>query len=197
MRIRFPAVLKMIGLIFALPGCGTGAGVPAETAQTGSPQAASLIPAVREPSDVATLARRPCELLTSQQAAGFELNLPPQQYDAALGDLGCKWTSITRDRRTLRAVRIDTFTDNPILEVAYGKRKDLPFFELTEIADYPALVSRTNTEIPICDIDVKSAERRSFSVTYESKEFNDNPQQSCEVGKQFAAAVLMNLPLRS
>jgi hypothetical protein len=34
-------------------------------------------------------------------------------------------------------------------------------------------------------------------VTYESDTFNNNPQQSCEVGKQVAAAVLMNLPLKS
>lgn len=197
MRIQFLRASILVGLMIALPGCGTGAGVPAEPVQTSSPQGASPIPAVQNPRDVAALARRPCEMLTSQQAAGFGLDLPPQQYDAALGDVGCKWTSITRDQRILRTVRIDTFTNNPTLEVAYGKRKGLPFFELTEITGYPALVSRTNAELPICDIDVKPAERQSFSVTYESKEFNDNPQQSCEVGKQVAAAVLTNLPSKS
>jgi hypothetical protein len=32
------------------------------------------------------------------------------------------------------------------------------------------------------------------TVIFESKEFSNNPQQSCEVGKQVAAAVVMNLP---
>jgi hypothetical protein len=154
----------------------------------------SPIPPVKNPRDVAALARQPCELLTSQQAAQFGLDLPPKQYDAALGDLGCKWTTTIRERQTFRTVQIDTFTDNPTLEVAYGKRRSLPFFELTEISGYPALVSRSNADLPICDIDIKPAERQSVSVTYESKEFNNDPQQACVVGKQVAAAVLMNLP---
>jgi hypothetical protein len=82
------------------------------------------------------------------------------------------------------------------LEVAYNQDRGLPFFELTEINGYPAIVSRTNADLPICDIDVKPAERQSVSVTYESQDFKNNPQQSCEVGKQVAAAVLMNLPLK-
>ncbi len=57
-------------------------------------------------------------------------------------------------------------------------------------------MTRTNADIPSCDIDVKAAERQSVTVIYDSKLFNDNPQQSCEVGKQVAAAVLMNLPLK-
>jgi hypothetical protein len=32
------------------------------------------------------------------------------------------------------------------------------------------------------------------SVTYQSQEFRNNPQQSCKAGKQIAAAVVMNLP---
>ncbi|HEX2289411.1 MAG TPA: hypothetical protein VHH53_04275, partial [Pseudonocardiaceae bacterium] len=86
--------------------------------------------------------------------------------------------------------------NNPTLEVAYGKREGLPFFELPEIAGNPAIVTRTNADIPSCDIDVKTAERQSVTVIYDSKEFDSNPQQSCEVGKQVAAAVLMNLPLK-
>ncbi|MGH3752630.1 MAG: DUF3558 domain-containing protein [Pseudonocardiaceae bacterium] len=197
MRIRFMASMIATGSVIALSGCGVGTGAPSEPAQLNPTQAASPIPAVENPRDVSALARRPCELLTSQQAAGFGLDLPPKQYDAALGDLGCKWTSTMQDRRIFRTVRIDTFTNNPTLEVAYSKRRVLPFFELTEIAGYPALVSRTNADLPICDIDVKPAERQSVSVAYESKEFNNNPQQSCEVGKQVAAAVLMNLPPKS
>lgn len=47
------------------------------------------------------------------------------------------------------------------------------------------------------DIDVKVAERQSVTMIFESKEFDNNPQQACEVGKQVAAAVVMNLPLNS
>ncbi|MGH3972559.1 MAG: DUF3558 domain-containing protein [Pseudonocardiaceae bacterium] len=180
--------------MIVLVGCGTGA--PPDQARLSRTQVASPIPQVKNPRDVVALARRPCELLTSQQAKEFDLDLPPRQYDAALGDVGCEWTTTTSERETIRTVSISTFTNNPTLEVAYSKRQGLPFFTLTEIAGYPALITRTNAEIPICDIDVKPAERQSFSLTYNSKLFNENPQQSCEVGKQVAAVVLMNLPLK-
>lgn len=77
--------------------------------------------------------------------------------------------------------------------MAYAKNRSLPFFELTDIVGYPAIVTRTNADQAICDINVKAAERQSVSITYYMKLFN-NPQQSCEVGKQVAAAVVMNLP---
>jgi hypothetical protein len=97
----------------------------------------------------------------------------------------------------IRKVSISTFTNNSTLEVVYSKDRNLPFFQLTDIAGYPTIAIRTNADIPICDIDVKPAERQSFTLTYEGLEFRRNPQQSCEVGKQVAAAVLMNLPLKS
>lgn len=122
------------------------------------------------------------------------LGVPPKQYDAALGDVGCEWTTTAEDRRTVRTVQIDTFTNNPTLEVAYAKRQGLPFFELIEINNYPAIMSRPVANLAHCDIDVKIAERQSVSIAYESPEFDSDPQRSCEVGKQVAAAVLMNLP---
>jgi hypothetical protein len=113
--------------------CGT------ESTPQPSAQAASPIPLVKYPRNITALARRPCELLTAQQAKGLGLDLPPRQYDAGLGDVGCTWTTTTREREIARTVQIDTFTNNPTLEVAYNKRKRLPFFELTEIAGYPAM----------------------------------------------------------
>jgi Protein of unknown function (DUF3558) len=197
MRASLVATGIAVGAVITLAGCSTGANAPQESKHSNPAQATSPIPPVKNPRDVAAMARRPCELLTAQQATQFELDLPPREYDAALGDVGCAWSSITRERETIQSVRIDTFTNNPTLEVSYNKNRDRPFFELTEIFGYPAVVSRTNAGLPICNIDVKPAERQSFSLTYSSKEFNDNPQQSCEVGKQVAAAVLMNLPPKS
>jgi hypothetical protein len=197
MRAGLVAGVIAAGSVIVLAGCGLGANAPPEPVQPSPTQATSPIPPVKNPRDVTALARRPCELLTPQQAKGFDLDLPPRQYDAALGDVGCEWTTTTRERETIRTVAISTFTNNPTLEVAYSKQQGLPFFELTEIAGYPAIVARTNVDIPSCDIDVKAAERQSVTVIYDSKEFDNNPQQACEVGKQVAAAVLMNLPPKS
>jgi hypothetical protein len=197
MRIRLVSCMITVGCVSVLGGCGSGTSAPAEHVPASSTQAASPIPPVRNPRDVAALARRPCELLTPQQAAGFGLDLPPEQYDAALGNLGCEWISTTRERETLSQVIMSTFTNNLTLEAVYDREHGRPFFELTEIAGYPAIVTRSNPDLPHCDIDVKPAERQSFSVSYDSKLFKNNPQQACVVGKQVAAAVLMNLPLKS
>jgi hypothetical protein len=197
MRAGWVAAVTAVGAVTAVAGCGTGVNSPPESGLSSSAQAASPIPPVKNPRDVTALARRPCELLTAQQATQFGLDLPPRQYDAGLGDLGCAWSNTTREQETIRSIRIDTFTNNPTLEVAYNKDRNRPSFELTEVSGYPAIVSRTNADLPICDIDVKPAERQSFSLTYEAKEFDNNPQQSCELAKQVAAAVLMNLPPKS
>ncbi len=191
------AVVEIAATLILASGCGANAGVAPVPAQSSSAQSASPIPLVKNPRDVAALARRPCELLTAQQAKDFGLGLPPRQYSAALGNLGCEWSTTSRQQDTIRKVQIDTFTDNPTLEVVYNKYRNLPFFQLADIGGYPAIATRTNADLPICDIDVKPAERQSFTLTYESEDFKSNPQQSCEVGKQVAAAVLMNLPLKS
>lgn len=196
MRIRLVASVIACNSVIALMGCGTGTSTAPDPARPSFTQAASPIPSVKSPRDIAVLARRPCELLTSQQASGFELDLPPQQLDGVLGNLNCEWTRTTRGREVLRQVIISTFTNNPTLEVVYRREHGRPFFELTEIAGYPAIVTRSNPNLPHCNIDVKPAERQSFSLTYNSKLFNNNPQQACVVGKQVAAAVLMNLPLK-
>ncbi|MGH3800120.1 MAG: DUF3558 domain-containing protein [Pseudonocardiaceae bacterium] len=180
------------GSVIILASCGSGP----ESVRPSLTEAASPIPPVKNPRDVAVLARQPCELLTTQQAAGFGLDFPPKQLDGVLGNLNCEWTSTTREREVLRQVIISTFTNNPTLEVVYDREHGRPFFELTEIGGYPAIVTRSNPELPHCDIDVKPAERQSVSVSYDSKIFNNDPQQACVVGKQVAAAVLMNLPLK-
>ncbi|MGH3719999.1 MAG: DUF3558 domain-containing protein [Pseudonocardiaceae bacterium] len=197
MRARLVASVVAASSVIVLAACGTGPGAPPEAVRPTPAQAASPIPPVANPRDVAVMARRTCELLTPQQATGFGLDLPPEQSDGLFGTVYCAWTNTTRDRRVIRRVSIRVFTDNPTLEVAYNQDRGRPSFQLTEIAGYPTLVSRPLADEPICDIDVKPAERQSVAMTYESKEFKSNPQQACVVGKQVAAAVLMNLPLKS
>ncbi|HEY2763076.1 MAG TPA: DUF3558 domain-containing protein [Pseudonocardiaceae bacterium] len=151
--------------------------------------AASPIAPVRHPRDVSALTSRPCALLTSQQAATFGLDRPPQPVDDHPGKPACEWTNRAGDRISLSAL-----TDDLTLESIYRKRRGFAFFELTEIAGYPATVSRASANLPTCDIDLKPAERQSVSLTYESRELGDDMQQACVVGKQLAMTVLMNLP---
>ncbi|HET9257435.1 MAG TPA: DUF3558 domain-containing protein [Pseudonocardiaceae bacterium] len=186
------------GSIIALTGCGSATNASQQKSPAIPSPAASPIPPVQKaPRDVAAMARRPCELLTPQQAASFRLDLPPEQEDGLFGTQQCTWLSKNREYTTVRSVYVSMFTNNLTLEAVYGRRQGLPFFEMANISGYPAIVSRTNASLPGCDIDVKPAERQSVSIIYRAIEFKNNPQQACEVGKQVAAAVVMNFPLKS
>jgi uncharacterized protein DUF3558 len=200
MRTRLLASLVAAGSVLVAAGCSSGTDAAPESAQASPAPVASPIPPVKNPRDVAAMARRPCELLTSQQATGFGFDLPPEESGGMFGTLDCQWRKTSREQELVRKVDLTMFTNNPTLEVAYSRdHRGLPFFELTEVAGFPAIVTRTNADIARCDIDVKAAERQSVTVIYQSEEqaLKNNPQQSCEVGKQIAAAVLMNLPPKS
>ncbi|MGB7795631.1 MAG: DUF3558 domain-containing protein [Pseudonocardiaceae bacterium] len=197
MRIRWAASWIAAGSVVVVAGCGTGAGTPPEPVRSSPSQAASPIPPVQNPRDVAGVAHRTCDLLTSQEAKGFGLDVPPAPSEGLFGTVFCAWTKTTPELVTVRRVSISVFTNNPTLEAAYNHDRGLPSFELTDIAGYPALVSRSNANLPSCDIDVKLAERQSVSINYESRGLSDNPQRSCELAKQVAAAVVMNVPAKS
>ncbi len=198
MRVSLALGIVAAGSAIMLTGCGAGTNTPAGTSVAIPSQAASPIPRVEKtPRDVNAVAQRPCELLTTQQARSFGLGLPPEQRDGLFGTQRCGWTSTNREREIARTVGISMFTNNLTLEAVYDRRQRLPFFELTNIDGYPATVSRTNASEAICNIDVKPAEHQSVSITYYAREFDSNPQQSCEPAKQIAAAVLMNLPPKS
>lgn len=182
------------GTAILLAGCGTSPRTDPQRVGPGATKLASPIPTVKNPRDVTAMARRPCELLTTQQATKFGLDTPPEQLDGLFGTLRCKWTSTTRGQRIFRTVDVSMFTNNPTLEAAYDQDRGRPFFDLTEIVGYPAIVTRPKADLPVCDIDVKPAERQSVTISYNSDTFDSNPQQSCVLAKQVAAAVIMNLP---
>lgn len=196
MSSRRVATVVAAGCLTLALGCGAhpaggrsaGPGAPSPSS------AVSPIPQVQNPRDVAAMARRTCELLTPQQAAGFGLDLPPVPSDGLFGTVYCTWRNTAPDRSGYSRAAISVFTNNPTLEAVYNRRDGFAYFELTMVGEYPATVTRSNSDLPVCSVDVKSAERQSFTVTYESGEFDNDPQQACVVGKDVADAVLMNLP---
>lgn len=194
MRAILVASVIAAGSVIVVASCGGRTAAAPMPFRSSPTQQASPIPPVKNPRDVSALASRPCELLTAQQAAGFGFDLPPKQYEAAIGNLGCEWANTTGERETLRHVLVSAFTNNPTLEVVHPREHGRPFFELTEIGGYPAIVTRSNPDLPQCHIDLKPADRQSVWVSYDSKLFRDDPRQACVVGEQVAAAVLMNLP---
>ncbi|MGH3780690.1 MAG: DUF3558 domain-containing protein [Pseudonocardiaceae bacterium] len=160
MKAILVASVVAAGSVIVVASCGGRTAAAPKPGRSSPTQEASPIPPVKNPRDVSVLARQPCELLTAQQAAGFGLDFPPKQYEAAIGNLGCEWTNTTAERKTLKRVIISTFTNNPTLEVVFAREHGRPFFELTEIGGYPAIVTRSNPDLPHCHIDVILAPKR-------------------------------------
>lgn len=179
-RRRGPLLTGVLVMLVLLAGCGAGK----------EPTGAEAIPSVEKPRNILPVAGRTCELLKPQQAAGFGLDRPPRQIRGKLGNVECEWRSSKADVW----VYISTFTNKLTLEEVYNRRASLPYFELTRIGGYPAIVSRTDATLPVCDVDIKPAERQSVTVSYDATRFNTQPQQGCVVGRQVAEAVLANLP---
>jgi Protein of unknown function (DUF3558) len=191
--------------VLVLTGCAGATSAPAPatlrppaTLGPSPTQPVGPIPPVNNPRDITAMTRRPCDVLTAQQAIGFRLDLPGDQLAGLHDTLRCQWTTTTGSAREIvRMVDVSLSADNAAFEAAYSRDRGLAFFELTNIAGYPAIVTRTNPNLPICTVKVKVAEQQSISVDYEDKVLNKNPQQSCEVGKRVAAAVLANVPPKS
>ena len=185
--------------MIALAACAGANQVPAPVAPPpNSTPTLGSIPPVDNPRDLTTMSQRPCELLTPQQAIEFRLDLPADQLTGLHGTLRCKWTTTTGPAREIvRMLDVNLSVNSPAFEVAYTRDRGLPVFEVTTIAGYPALVTMTNVNLPICTVKVKVAEQQSLSVDYEDKAFNKTPRQSCALGKRVAGAVLTNVPAKS
>lgn len=194
MRARLGAVLLAVVAAISV-ACGTNSdGKPVLGAQWSGNSVASPIPLVQNPRDVAPMARRACDLLTPQQASVFGLDLPPKQTDGLFGTTDCKWTTVDHEGTTVRRVYVSMFTNNPTVEVAYAQRAGFAFFKLDLVNGYPSAITRSNADVPNCTFDVKTAERQSVTVTYDSEDLRSDPQRSCDVAKRVASAVLTNLP---
>ncbi|MGH3671037.1 MAG: DUF3558 family protein, partial [Pseudonocardiaceae bacterium] len=89
-----------------LAGCAAGTGASPGPPQQNPNKAMSPIPLVKNPRDAATMARRPCELLTTQQARKFGLDLPPKQREGLFGTSSCGWKQTTNEREIIRTVDI-------------------------------------------------------------------------------------------
>jgi Protein of unknown function (DUF3558) len=185
-RALLPALGSAVAAGALIAGCVPGIGVGEETSR--SPEAPVM--RVNDPRDVAAVADRPCDLLTPQQAAVFGLDRPPRELPGAAGGVDCEWRSSRADVW----VYLSTSIDEATLETVYANRERLPYLERTVIAGYPAIASRTDATLPVCDLDIKTAERQSVTVTYDSTRLSGKPQQSCVVGKQVAQTVVLNLP---
>ncbi|MBV9060315.1 MAG: DUF3558 family protein [Pseudonocardiales bacterium] len=204
---QWPGAVALItaSSVIMLAGCAGASNAPASapapaptTPQPSPIQTVGPIPPVSNPRDITSLTQRPCELLTLQQATGFQLDLPADQLTGTHGTQRCKWTTTTSPAHEIvRMLDLTLSVNNSDFDTAYDRDRGLPAFEVTSITDYPAIVRMTNPHLPICAVRIKVAEQQSIFVDYEDKTLNKNPRQSCEVGKRIAAAVLTNVPPKS
>lgn len=186
-RSRVAAGVVVTGSLLASVGCGALAG---EQQANEVEPVESRLPPVDNPRDIESFVDRPCDLLKPEQAAEFAIDQPPRELPDVFGGVDCEWRSSTAHVW----VYISTSTEELTLEQVYSGRDSLPYLEVTELGGHPAVVSRTQDDLPVCDVDIKLAERQSVTVSYDSIAFNDTPHQGCVVGKRVAQVVLENVP---
>ncbi|HJT03288.1 MAG TPA: DUF3558 domain-containing protein [Pseudonocardiaceae bacterium] len=191
-------------MLTACAGAGhTPGAAPAHAPATAPRPSATQAPApattpVGPPRDLAAMTQRPCDLLTASQATGFQLDLPADQLTGLHGTLRCMWTTTTSPAHNIvRMLDVSLSVNSPAFDAAYNRDRGLPVFDVITIAGYPALVTMVNVKLPICTVRIKVADQQSVSVDYEDRTLNKNPQQSCDIDKRVAAAVLTNVPLKS
>ena len=153
-RSRLVAGVLVLSSLVVFAGCGYGK----------EPSGAEAIPRVEKPRNIQAVAGRTCELLNPQQAAGFGLDRPPRQIPGKLGNVECEWRSSKADVW----VYISTFTDRLTLEEVYDQRAGLPYFELTRVGGIRRSCRGSMRTLPVCDIDIKPAERQSVTVSYDA-----------------------------
>lgn len=182
---RVPVLLALAAV---LAGCSSGSGHPADSdaASASSSRApADPIPPVREPKGLA--GTPPCALLAPAQLAGNQIDLPGQPKDV-LGAPGCEWDNNAHTREI--RIYVDIGTD--VLHNIYAQRDTFPVFEVTQIAEHPAIQTKNNIAGTSCTVRVAAAAKQTFVVVFTS--LRQGLEEPCGPAKALAEAVLANLP---
>lgn len=185
-RVLAAAIVLVVGLLVA--GCdstATGTPVPQpDTSRTGPPSSERLSPPVENPKDLRDV--DPCQLLTSQQAAGLSFTEPGTPGSGEIsGDPGCTWSNSNLD------INLQLNTDGGGLEQTY--RGNFDKFEESTVGGYPTV--RVNFTASYCGLFVGVAEGQVLSVSF-GWITGDDPADgdSCGFAESVAAMVLENLP---
>ncbi|MDQ2790904.1 MAG: DUF3558 domain-containing protein [Actinomycetota bacterium] len=178
---RVPIVLALAAV---LAGCSaTG---PQPSAPGAAPSApADPIPPVRDPKNLAGTA--PCQLLTSAQLTSNRMDLPAQSKKV-LDDPGCEWDN----KAHTREITIYVDTTNDAMHNVYAQRATFPVFEVTQVAGYPAVLTKNNAAATSCYMQVAAAERQTFIVRFTS--LRQGLEEPCGPARALAEDVVANLP---
>lgn len=178
------ASLALVSMVAS--GCSTespGSASPAASTQSSD---AGPIPPVTEPLDLTSLAQRPCDLLTAEQASAFGFASPNVDEGATGSFPACVW-------KTTNDVRMSVFPQAD-LETVFAKRDQYTFFELTKFSGYPAAVYTETESNRLCTALVKVAEGQGVAVNYITVLADDPPPDPCAEAVRVAEVVLTNIP---
>jgi hypothetical protein len=179
-------VLVVLVLAAALAGCSAGGAHP-----TGAVPAASAsapvdpIAPVRDPKNLADTP--PCQLLVPAQLAANRIDLPGQSKDV-LGAPGCEWD----DKAHTREISIYVDVSNDVLHNVYAQRATFPVFEVTQVAEHPAILTKNNVNATSCFFRVAAAERQTLNLRFTS--LRQGLEEPCGPARALAEAVIVNLP---
>ncbi|HSL07047.1 MAG TPA: DUF3558 domain-containing protein [Pseudonocardiaceae bacterium] len=182
------AVLVALALAAVLAGCSAGGGPPTGADATPASAAsapAGPIPPVRNPKNLAGIL--PCLLFTPAQLEAHRIDQPGRPKDV-LGSPGCEWG----DRARTREIRIFVDLGNDVLHNVYAKRETFPLLEVTQVAGYPAIRTKSDVDGSTCYFRVAAAERQTLVLGFTS--LRPGGEEPCRLAKALAEVVIGNLP---
>jgi uncharacterized protein DUF3558 len=181
-------VVMVLVLTAVLAGCSAAGPQPTGTAAAPTPSASAPsdpIPPVRDPKNL--VGTPPCQLLTPAQLAANQMDLPAQP-ESVLDAPGCEW----RNKAHTREITVYVDTSNDVLHNVYAQRATFPIFEITQVAEHPAIRVKNNEAGTSCFFQVAAAERQTFVLRFTS--LRQGLEEPCAPAKALAEDVLANLP---
>jgi hypothetical protein len=186
------AMVPVLAMAAVLAGCSSGSAQPDDgEASSGSSETPPArlpndpIPAVRNPKNLTAI--QPCLLLTPVQLDTNRIDQSGQPK-SVLGNTGCEWS----DKAHTREFAIFVDIGNDVLGNVYSQQENIPVFELTEVAGFPAIRTKDDVDGTSCYFRVAVADMQTLIVRFTSlRQAREDP---CPPAKLFAQTVIGNLP---
>lgn len=184
---RFSFSLLVMSALIA--GCSaTTLSSPSSGAHPSVPTSTRAVPAVPRPLDVADLAARPCDLLSSADARELGLESPgrPRQV---FGALECRWA-----RGGPRDLSLVLDADRDLLADAYRAPWRGVSVE-SVVYGYPALRRKTGRgEFNSCTVITRLGPRQALTADWVAQGTPTPGNDACEFAEQATALVVRKLP---
>lgn len=195
-------LLSAAGFSLLLSGCGgqtAGEAQPISTPASNTPNSTdpappsatgssteNLAPTVTDPKDIVDVS--PCDFLTADQAASFQLPTTGEQAEDNFGYNTCLWS----DLNTGFSVAIYHNSRGITLSDIYEQQDTFAVFQPLDIAGHPATVAnRVDSDIN-CEVFLAATDDQMLVL--QTSTMSNSGVDACDWGIEIAATAIENVP---